>query len=744
MITKYSYEDIKEIMVYETLKSLTEKPIKSTTYERVILLKEADDLYSDLSQPLKYGKGYYYFLQNCSLPIKDTDLLLGRVAEKVLTDEEEAAFQSLRSENDARPKWVTDGGHRAFWWEGLVKYGLTGLRQQAIAELDRRIENGNTEDDRLDFLRGIILVYDAFIIYLCRYADAAEKEGLIEAATVCRELTIHEPQTFRQALQLLLIVQIIYCACVASNPTLSLGRADYLLEGLYEKDISEGILTADDARLFILDYYCKHNLILGRGEHQMSIQSEESYTGWYRNLCYDSPQYLLLGGRRRDGSYLDGELTHLFIEMIQPRFKNPVIDIRYAPNMQSMCPILWRKIVDKARQSSSLLIYNEEDCISAYIKAGVAPEDAFDFHHYGCNHSTLPGMEHMAEYGDVVPLFIFLEILKKWVSEGYEPQSTDEIYSAIVEEVKLYTSRIIDRLADTCKNSMNISGSHLEMTDCFYRYSVSSASSFKSCGSKYICSNVQIESFASFVDVLTAVDELVIKRKKMTLSHLMKAVEVNFEGYSVEWALCKNVPKFGSDDSVSNNHAKALMTRFIDDVYEYAEQKLLVNQECPVSTDIPVIPRPIIRISMESDNSHRIGYSMGATPDGRLAGIPISQNSAPALGACTAGITARLCSVASIPFNRIAAGAQNLSIQPRVFSGDEGLTRLSAILGGYFDMGGLQLQITSVDPKHLVEAQENPDLHRDLVVRITGYSAVFVDMEKHAQDDFIRREVMGS
>ena len=74
MITKHSYEDIKEIIVDETLKSLTEKPIKSTTYERVILLKEADDLYSHLSQPLKYGKGYYYFLQNCSLPSTEAAL----------------------------------------------------------------------------------------------------------------------------------------------------------------------------------------------------------------------------------------------------------------------------------------------------------------------------------------------------------------------------------------------------------------------------------------------------------------------------------------------------------------------------------------------------------------------------------------------------------------------------------------------------------------------------------------------
>ena len=742
METRYPYEDHKTMLVDETLKSLTEKPMKSTTYERVVLLKEADELCADLPQQLQFGKGYCYFLQNCSLPIKDTDLLLGRVPEKVLNEEEERLFQSLRFSNLARPKWVTDGGHRSFWWEGLLKYGLPGLRQQAIEALDRRTATGNTGEDRLDFLKGIILVYDALIIYLRRYAEAAENADLTEAAAICRELTLHEPRTFRQAMQLLLAVQIVYCSYVAANPTLTLGRADYLLEEFYEKDKAEGRITADDARLLILDFYCKHNLILGRGEHQMSVECEESYTGWDRNLTFDAPQYLLLGGRRRDGSYLDGELTHLFVEMIQPRFKNPVIEIRYAPDMQTKCPQLWKKIVEKARQSSSMLIYNEEDCIVAYEKAGADPEDAFDYEHYGCNHSTLAGLDVLVEYGSILPLGELLAMLKKWVDEGREPQSTEELYDAIAEEVKTLSSQIVDRLAQAWEKALTPSGKHLEMTDCFYRYAVPAAASITNCGSKYITTNVHINSFASFVDVITAIDELVIKQKRMTLAHLMKAVDANFEGHKVEWALCKNAPKLGSDHPVPNCHATALMNRFIDDVYEYANQKLAAAADLAESDDVPVIPRPLVRISMESDNHHRIGYSMGATPDGRLAGVPISQNSAPAPGSCVAGLTARLCSVASIPFDRIAAGAQNLSIQPSAFAGDEGLDKLATILGAYFDMGGLQLQVTAVDPALLIEAQKNPDQHRDLVVRITGYSAVFVDMEKHAQDDFIRREVM--
>ena len=662
MKTKYPYEDLKKVLVTETVTSLTQKPIKSTTYERVILLHEADELYSDLPQPLKYGNGYYHLLKNCTLPIKDTDLLLGRIPEKVLNAEEEAVFQSLK-DNCARPIWITDKGHRSFWWDGLIEYGLVGLRERALDELERRERDGATAVERLNFLRGIILIYDGFILYLNRYADVAEDAGLHEAAQVCRELTLHEPRTFREALQLLLTVQLAYCAFAAANPTLTLGRIDLMLEGLYEKDKADGRITSDEARLLILDYYCKHNLLLGRGEHQMSARAEESVTGWERNLNYDAPQYMLLAGRRKDGTYLDGELTHLFVEMIEPQFKNPVIEIRYAPNMQEKCHKLWRNITDKARQSASLMIYSEDSCISAYTEAGADVDDAFDFQHYGCNHSTLPAIEYASEYAGSTPLILFLDMLRKWVSEGREPHSTDELYNAIADEVRACNIRIVDRLASSYEKRVSTVSTHLEMTDCFYRYSVPSAASFTGYGSKYICSSVHICSFASFVDVFTAVDELVINRKKMTLAHLMKAADENFVGYPHELALCRGVAKLGSDNDASNRHAKALMNRFIDDVHAYASERLagltrLAHCDCAVT------PRPIVKISLESDNEHLIGQTMGATPDGRLSGVPISQNSAPALGACTAGITARLCSMSSIPFNRIVSGAQNLSIQP--------------------------------------------------------------------------------
>lgn len=733
-------EKLKQIMVDEAIWNLTEKPVPSTTFERIRLFHEADMKFTELPQPLKYGNALNYVLGNCQVPVKKTDLILGRVPEKVLTDEEEEFFNSVR-ENAARPGWVTDSGHRSWWWWDLVKYGLPGLRQRAAESLERHRAKGS-EERKLHFLEGAILVYDALLLYTKRYADAARAMGLDEAADVCEEMLKHEPRTFREGLQTYWMVQVVYCGYLAANPTLTYGRMDLALEKLYNDDIAAGRLTADDARLLVLDYYCKNNIINGRGEHQLSGWDPTKSTGWDRNLCYDAPQYLLIGGRRPDGTYLDGEITKIFAEMIVPRFKNPVIEVRYAPEMQTKCPEFWRIVCDKMRQSSSMMVYSEADNISSYLRSGADPEDAFAFEHFGCNHPTLPGQDNLYNYGGITVVIPYMDGLKKWVEEGFEPTSTEDLYKLGDDIIRAHATNVITELKDCFLRNMQHPSTHLEMTDCFYPYSIETGTSFWGYGAKYHCSMISYCSYASLIDVVTAIDELVIKQKKMSFAHLMEAVEADYEGYPVELALCKKQPKLGSDDPIANGHAHEMLLRFTDIVNGLADEILPKIGEYEVPNDLPVIPRPLIRHSMESDNGHLVGQKMGATPDGRRKGIPLAQNCAPAVGSSCNGLTARLCSIASIPFERITAGAQNISIQPKAFAGEEGLDKLASIIGGYFDMGGLQVQLTAVDVNLLRDAQINPDAHRDLTVRITGYSAVFVDMVKRAQDDIIRREEM--
>ena len=146
---------------------------------------------------------------------------------------------------------------------------------------------------------------------------------------------------------------------------------------------------------------------------------------------------------------------------------------------------------------------------------------------------------------------------------------------------------------------------------------------------------------------------------------------------------------------------------------------------------------------LETDMRHiRFAREIGATPDGRHAGAPISENTSPNPGAAVHGLTAMLRSAAKLPLDRIHSGALNVRLRPQWFAGEAGLDRLADVLRAYFDLGGLQVQLSFADVETLRDAQRHPERHRDLMVRITGYSAAFVDMTRAAQDEIIRREEM--
>ena len=143
---------------------------------------------------------------------------------------------------------------------------------------------------------------------------------------------------------------------------------------------------------------------------------------------------------------------------------------------------------------------------------------------------------------------------------------------------------------------------------------------------------------------------------------------------------------------------------------------------------------------IQSDTWHlKYGMKYGATPDGRLAGTPFSQNTRPANGSCTNGLTAMFNSMLNIPADGFLSGALNLDIDPGQFEGESGHEMFSSMLAVYFNRGGMHAQVTAAGLEDLLDAQVNPHLHRDLRVRITGYSGIFVDITKPLQDDIIER-----
>ncbi len=230
--------------------------------------------------------------------------------------------------------------------------------------------------------------------------------------------------------------------------------------------------------------------------------------------------------------------------------------------------------------------------------------------------------------------------------------------------------------------------------------------------------------------MMAAIEHLVFSDRVCTFQELCKAVDADFAGYEGLLALCRHAPKYGMDDQRADDHARRLMSTLLD----------VIDQEAVGSNG----RKDVISMNVTITDMRHIeeGAALKATADGRLAGEPLSENLSPSPGFAES-LPALLRSVSKLPFNRIHSGVLNVRVGKSIVQGRLGIKRLAILAETFFEAGGMQMQFSVADTKVLREAQKNPDSWRDLTVRITGYSAIFVDMTQNAQDEIIRRDELG-
>jgi trans-4-hydroxy-L-proline dehydratase len=701
--------------VAEALDSLRYKSPKATTLERLRVSREVWETCRDLPQPLQLGRVVRGILERIETPVESHDLLLGRIREDVPDEAGEAYFREALHTMGSRPPCMTDSGHETLGWERLLTLGLSGLR----AEAEQRLLESSPEER--EFLQGMVDLATAFQIYATRYGRSAREAGLAEAAAAVEVLATRPPGSFREALQLVWLVGHVYVTMCATNATLTFGRLDQWLHPFYTADLAAGRLTRGLAGDLIEDFYCKNNLILGRGEHQMS-GGGEFCTGWDRNLCYDAPQYVVLGGRRAPDRPDFSALTDLFLERIVPRFENPYVVVRYHPDLPSRT---WRLICEKLRDNASMMVYNDLCVIPAMEQAGFTPGEAVGYTMHGCNWPDVPpsqcaqGMSWHA-----VPATLLHAL------SGLEAAADmDAVYAAFraayrdVETARF--SPAVEQYRQRCAQP----DSPLAVDDLFLDGPLRRGRAKRHGGVTHPTFVSTFSGFGTAADSLAAIDDVVFSRRLVPWHEFRTALAEDFVTHASLRAACRNAPKFGSGDERADRHATRLMKTMHASLDEIAALLAPVNGK-------------LFRC-VETDMQHlRMGRQLGATPDGRRAEAPVSENSSPSVGASTAGITAMFHSLAKLPFDQCHSGALNVRLQPAVFQGDAGVERLAALVQTYFQEGGLQVQVSMVDVDTLRAAQAKPTEYRDLMVRITGYSAAFVDMSEGAQNEIIRREEM--
>ncbi len=733
--------------VNEAKRALTQKPLLATSVERFLILRELKSEYKDLPHPLRFSKILSELLSRVSLPLAEHDIIAGRCVDRELTDEEEALFQEYIKHPDYPSKKIFfSSGHCTYSWDMLVEEGIVGLRERVAARIIEEV----SEDKRV-FLSAIKETYDAIVSYIVRYADVAKEMGLADVEKNLRTIASGAPDSFASALQLLWIVTLIDCAYISENPTLTVGRLDVILYPLYKADIDKGVLTWEKAKEYITDYYCKHNLIMGRGEHQVGDASNS--TTFKRIANFDAPQYLLLAGTNEKGEPVANELTTLFAECIVPEFKNPVVVVRYVKDMNVFAPHLWKTLCDKALKSASLMFYNDGNVLSAFERIGLPTEDARRYAHFGCNWCS-PGdnsawMQSAPKSADYdshltkeeladlnVPYMRtnsdhswpedFLIIMRELVKRDQDTVAIDDFYDAFFIRMGEFIDRKLAYLSRELEARKRRPSSAISFSDCFFKDSIKNAECF-SASAKYHFELQAFQMFGTVADCFIAVDQLVMISKKLTLKRLLDATEANFEGYPDVLALCRNADKYGMDTELSSKHVKRL---------SHTASDLVIQKNKPYlgSQGLFLVP------CMQSDTWHlKYGEGFGATPNGRLANTPYSQNARPSNGACVNGLTAMLNDMLNLPHDGLVSGALNLDVDKKEFAGENGALMFSCILAGYLNKGGLHAQVTSTSLQDLLDAQKDPQAHRDIRVRVTGYSGIFVDICKRLQNDIIER-----
>ena len=747
-----------------------EQDYRETFMERIERLFEAEELFKEERGAIQYGLTLKHILEGVTPVFTEGEKIVGNVKTRIPSDEEQARvlehykkwwdipveerhrkifFYYSEGWLKCRPDWFYSFGHLALDWEELIELGLGGLCEKAQKELEKR-----TDENQKIFLEGIILSYHAISDYIKKVANATRERGDEDLARALEQIASGPATSFVEALQLIWLVALIaqkVCGCGVLNYS----RMDQYLYPYYSKDLEQGKLTKEEALDVLLEFYFKNNEIMVHTDHMSQEIESTQYT---LEVAYDDPNYLILAGKCADGSGGVNALSFLMVEAARLlKLRNPFIVVRYYSGMDEE---FWRQVCDAMRQNTTIVIYNDETMVPALKYFGVEEPEVYDYGFYGCNDPNIPAYEgglrqvwinlcrpielalHQGDY-PLEPLTTKnaktcqfpIEDRMTGVMTGpyygiktkapWEMETMEEFLEAVEAQLTYLIGEYRRGFEEDFLVEQKLSKDIMRIEDCFLKGTVEEATTWAIGGTKYHKIVTQGSGIATAVNILYAIEQIVFKDKTMTLPELAEVMAKDYEGNEILAETFKRkIPKFGNDMDEVDKYAGVMTELFIRAIEKHNGEKYLYQMWPTYSTDRDFTGQ---------------GWVVGATPDGRRARQPLSENQSAAEGTDVEGLTALLNSVAKMKFEKITGGPLNLRIHPTAVAGEEGLDVLCALFKTYMENGGLQLQINVVDAKTLKKAQKNPEKYKTLCVRVTGYSAFFIEMGKQAQEEMIRR-----
>ncbi|MEW6663244.1 MAG: (2S)-3-sulfopropanediol dehydratase [Bacillota bacterium] len=632
-------------------------------------------------------------------------------------------------------QWVHD-------YEKVLKRGFKDLKREAEEKL-AALDPLNPKDtlEKKPFLEAAILACDSVIIFAKRYAQLAasmaDKESneqrrkeLLEIARICEWVPENPARTFHEAVQSVWLTQVVSRLEQNIGAVVGNGRMDQYFYPYYKKDIEEGRITEKSALELLESLWVNMAQFINLKVSPAGAAFTEGYSHW---------EALTIGGKTRDGRDATNELSYLILRS-KREFPLNYPDLAARIHAQSPEKFIY-EVSETIKEGSGFPKFlNDEEIIPLLLAKGATIEEANDYCASGCSEVRMVNRDTYTSPCAWVNLGAALEMalsdgkIKSFnneqvgVSTG-DPRNFatfDELWNAYLTQQEFLLKHafiqqyVVDTLRPKYFAAPMASVLHdLCMKEC------------KDLHSGDIPGGINLGfydllGFGTVVDSLAAIKKLVYDDKKITMGELLDALDANFEGKEVIRQLCLNAPKYGNNDMYPDSMGRDIEAHAISFSKKYptAFGGELDVRYVPVTAHIP------------------LGKIIGATPNGRKAGMPLSDGGGPSHGADTRGPSATLNSIANTKCmgeKERAARLVNLKLSPSTVAGNEGTRKLMSLIRTFCDLKLWHLQFNVINRETLLAAQKDPEKYRNLLVRVAGYSAYFVDLSPELQNEIIAR-----
>lgn len=635
--------------------------------------------------------------------------------------------------------------HLAVNYARVLSDGLKGYEKRTKT-LKEKLDFTNPESvDKNSFYKSVLIVIDAVREFALRYSrlaaklaeqeqDPERRSELNEMSRICAKVPYEPASSFREAVQSVWFIQLIL-QIESNGHSLSYGRFDQYMYPYYMNDIKSGAIS-EEAALELLTCLWIKTLTINKVRSQAHTLSSAG-SPMYQNVT--------IGGQTPEKEDAVNALSFLVLKSVaQTRLTQPNLTVRYHQNIN-------KEFFDECIEVMKLgfgmpALNNDEIIIPSFIQWGVKEEDAYNYSAIGCVETAVPGKWGYRCTG--MSYINFPRVLLCAMNNGVDltsgkrftkgcgyfkdMETYEDLLAAWDQTVREMTrySVIVENVIDKAseRDVPDILCSALT-DDCIGR-----GKTIKEGGAVYdFISGLQV-GIANMADCLAAIKKLVYEEKKITREQLWNAILDDFkspENRRIQDMLIHDAPKYGNDNDSVDQLVVEAYDSYLDEIKKYPNTRY---QRGPIGG---------IRYGGTSSISANVGQGVGtmATPDGRNAYEPLAEGCSPAHNADVSGPTAVFKSVSKLPTEKITGGVLlNQKMNPQMLSTEENKQKLEMLIRTFFNrLHGYHVQYNIVSRETLLDAQVHPENHKDLIVRVAGYSAFFNVLSRKTQDDIIAR-----